>query len=185
LPSKEVLFDGKSDLFEKALKSATVYGEYGLGTSTKFVLNNTNLNIISCDTAQEWVQQFSQMNPNRLKVEYVNVGSVSDWGYPVGYSKRDQFHKYYESIWTNHEKPDLVLIDGRFRVACFCYSLLYSNPGCQIIFDDYVERPQYHVVEELVSPAEVSERQALFITPHNFDRQIATEMLNSFKFVMD
>jgi len=44
----------------------------------------------------------------------------------------------------------LVLVDGRFRVACVLESLLSLSPlsETQILLDDYVGRPEYAVVEE-------------------------------------
>lgn len=41
---------------------------------------------------------------------------------------------------------DLILIDGRFRVACclHCYNIIDKNT-C-IIFDDFLNRPEYHIV---------------------------------------
>lgn len=43
-------------------------------------------------------------------------------------------------------KIDLVLIDGRFRVACClkCYNVISND--CLIIFDDFLKRPQYNIV---------------------------------------
>ena len=41
---------------------------------------------------------------------------------------------------------DLVLIDGRFRVACClkCYDII--NENCVIAFDDFLNRSHYHIV---------------------------------------
>lgn len=41
---------------------------------------------------------------------------------------------------------DLVFIDGRFRVACClkCYDVIKDE--CLIAFDDFLNRPEYHVV---------------------------------------
>ena len=38
------------------------------------------------------------------------------------------------------------MIDGRFRVACClkCFDVIGSD--CVIAFDDFLDRPQYHVV---------------------------------------
>jgi hypothetical protein len=43
-----------------------------------------------------------------------------------------------------------VLVDGRFRVACVLESLLSLSPlsETKILLDDYVDRPEYAVVEE-------------------------------------
>ena len=44
------------------------------------------------------------------------------------------------------EKIDLILIDGRFRVACClkCFDIINGN--CLIAFDDFICRPEYNVV---------------------------------------
>lgn len=43
-------------------------------------------------------------------------------------------------------KIDLVLIDGRFRVACClkCYDII--DDDCYIVFDNFLNRKQYHIV---------------------------------------
>ena len=43
-----------------------------------------------------------------------------------------------------------MLVDGRFRVACVLESLLSLSPlsETKILLDDYVDRPEYAVVEE-------------------------------------
>jgi hypothetical protein len=44
------------------------------------------------------------------------------------------------------EKIDMVLIDGRFRVAC-CLKTWYAvNDTCNVVFDDFMDRSYYHVV---------------------------------------
>ncbi len=63
--------------------------------------------------------------------------------------------------------PDLVLIDGRFRVACFLTTLLQARPGTIVLFDDYVGRNErYGQVETYVQPDRLVERMAVFTVPH-------------------
>ena len=61
--------------------------------------------------------------------------------------------------------PDLVLIDGRFRVASFLVSALLAQEGCTILFDDYFDRPNYHVVEKYLKPVRKAGRMAEFSVP--------------------
>jgi hypothetical protein len=42
-------------------------------------------------------------------------------------------------------KPDLVLVDGRFRVACVLQALL-TVPTARILVHDFWQRPAYHIV---------------------------------------
>lgn len=46
------------------------------------------------------------------------------------------------------------MIDGRFRVACFLYSLLCAETGTVILFDDYSLRFRYHLVEDFCPKVE-------------------------------
>ena len=83
--------------------------------------------------------------------------------------------------------PDVVLIDGRFRVACFLTSLLKSKVGAVIIFDDYSDRNHYHVVEEFVEVSHLEQRQAIFVVPELSDdeRLSISELLNDFRMVRE
>ena len=73
--------------------------------------------------------------------------------------------------------PDLVLIDGRFRVACFIASCVYAQNPISIIFDDFVKREQYHIVKKIVEPSEIIDnRMAVF--------NIKPNMINA-KFLLD
>ena len=86
---------------------------------------------------------------------------------------------------VENKKPELVLIDGRFRVACFLFSLINGSPGTKIIFDDYVNRPHYHVVEEFIKPIETCGIQALFIIPKNLDYNNIEKTIEQFVHVFD
>ena len=80
-------------------------------------------------------------------------------------------------------KPDLALIDGRFRVACFLHSMLAAEAGTPLLFDEYTNRPRYHLVEEFC-PIEQSEgRQELFRVPAELDREGIGRELEGFLMV--
>src|SRR4051795_7601829 len=57
-------------------------------------------------------------------------------------------------------EPDLVLIHGRFRVACLPPSVLAAPAGTRVLFDDYIGRSKYHVVERFTPVAELVDRAA-------------------------
>ena len=137
--SGKILFDGYDKLFKKHIKDIKIYGEYGIGNSTTWVYQNTNAKILSVDTSKEWINIVkSKINElDRIQIDWIDLGKLGDWGTPVSYKKRDFIRNYLESIWIKNNKPELILIDGRFRVACFLYSLLKAAPGAKIIFDDY------------------------------------------------
>ena len=185
-----MLFDGDDSLFKDVLKTSKIFGEYGCGLSTEWVLKNTNADIVSVDSSRDWVDKISSGNAackKRLKLKYIDLGEVENWGRPVGYEKSYNFINYFNWIWNQDILPDTVLIDGRFRVCCFLTSIKYANENTKIIFDDYNNRPYYHVVEKFVKKEQTCGRQALFIVKNKNDINIdlLNIEINNFHYVMD
>ena len=187
----EQLFDGYSQLFKNNLSSQTIYGEYGCGQSTLYVLSNFNIPVYSVESSRKWVNKIKIKNENNhnLSINYVNIGNVSDdsWGRPNDYSLRDNFLNYANDIWSRELKPNFVLIDGRLRVLCFLTSLKKCNPGTKIIFDDYVSRKYYHIVEELIKPSSEKNNQCLFEDgdKKNIDMKKLDFLINKFNYILD
>jgi hypothetical protein len=183
------LFDGNDEMFKRHVADIKIYGEYGIGLSTKWILRETHAFAHSVDTDQRWVTsvKLESGKTKRLNARYCNVGNVQDWGWPTDYTKRDNFQTYTRAWWVDGVRPDLVLVDGRFRVCCFLTSLKYAEPGTKIIFDDYFNRPQYHLVEEYLKPVEKCNRQALFVKPSDADWDVAAlnRAIDQFQFVRE
>ena len=86
--SPNILFDGENALFKDEVMKAEVYGEYGCGKSTRWVLNNTHLKVISVDTSDKWVELVKSndnKNIGRLNIHHSNLGEVGRWGRPLSY----------------------------------------------------------------------------------------------------
>lgn len=182
-----LLFDGDDKVFKEMVSKVNIYGEYGVGKSTVWVSNNTNANIISVDSDKQWIKKIKPKLSSKTQSHffYIDLGKLEGWGRPKSYSKRDKFIKYVNSIWMLKKKPELVLIDGRFRVCCFLTALKYGKPGSIIVFDDYRDREYYHFVEEFVKPSYMNGRQAIFYIPTNIDQGKVDEFIQKFIFVMD
>jgi hypothetical protein len=185
---QEELFDGDSRLFRSLLKKSSCYFEYGCGKSTKWVLENTSTHIYSVDTDKFWCHQvLKSTGPelfSRLKVYYVDVGKTGNWGYPISYSERKNFRKYISGLWGINVNADCVLIDGRFRIACFLETVRKAPVGCRIIFDDYRDRPHYHIAEEFLPVREYCGRQALFEVQEGDREKVSESLVQSFQMVM-
>ena len=182
----EPLFDGDDELFKSYLKNCKLYFEYGVGASTRWVLENTNSNIIAVDTDKEWIDFVNiEVDSMRVKLVWVDLGDLTKWGRPNSYKYRDSFIDYIGGVWNFKKQADVVLIDGRFRVACFLYSLLHSKKDTIIIFDDYFDRPWYHVIEEVICLHNKHGRQAIFKVPEFYNQNLTSELLNKFLYVFD
>src|SRR5690606_38566989 len=70
-----------------------------------------------------------------------DIGPTAKWGKPTDRSQVENWPNYASLPWKlaseNQHLPDLVLIDGRFRVASFLMSLLCAPAQKTILFDDY------------------------------------------------
>jgi hypothetical protein len=161
------IFDGEGIIFKEQVPLSKCYLEYGSGDSTEWVIkHNTECIVISVESDPKWSNRVAcRIDSKQLKMFYVDVGVVGNWGRPIGYEKSEMFMEYVKKGWDAGYDPDTVLIDGRFRVACFLYSTLQMKPGGVIIFDDYVGRTHYQVVEKFLKPKRLNGRQAVFIVP--------------------
>ena len=183
---EKTLFDGDDFLFKRYLKKCNIYFEYGVGDSTTWVLENTSSRIISVDTDKKWINKVDiSKRKKRIDIHWINLGEIENWGRPKTYEYRKHFIDYISCVWTFKLKADVILIDGRFRVASFLFSLMNAKESSVIIFDDYMNRPHYHVVEEVLEVYENFGRQAVFVVPTVFNTKLAEELLKKFIYVMD
>lgn len=183
----KLLFRGDYGLFVEAMSACTVYAEYGCGASTVWCANNTTVPIIAVDSSAEWIARVRDRSERRdgLNTVHVDLGELGDWGRPVGYDRRSAFSDYIGAPWTYEINPDLILVDGRFRVACFLQSLVNAAEGSTILFDDYTERRQYHVVEEFAERVAACGTMAKFVVPAKLDRDAIAQEIKAFTYVMD
>jgi hypothetical protein len=187
---QDELFDGHSKLFKNNLSSTTIYGEYGCGQSTFYVLQNFDVPVYTVDSSKYWVDLIKKNSKNKnLNINYVKIGNVgkNSWGRPDDYSLRNSFIEYANDIWNRKLKPNFVLIDGRLRVLCFLVSLKKCNPGTKIIFDDYVSRKYYHIIEELIKPKSNDGRQCLFEvnSKKKIDKKKLDFLISKFNYILD
>ena len=111
---RKSLFDGDDFLFKKSLAGIKIYGEYGCGLSSKWMLKNTNCKVISVDSSKEWVEKIKNENKkylSKLTINHIDLGKVRRWGFPLSYVKSKNFHDYTDYIWNQSESPTFVLVD--------------------------------------------------------------------------
>ena len=95
----------------------------------------------------------------------------STWGHPGPNSTHTQhinYSNYIRNLTLEEQNGvDLILIDGRFRVACClkCFDII--NEDCFIIFDDFLDRPQYHVVLDYYNIIEKTDDNRMVILKKN------------------
>lgn len=169
------------------MKKSKCYLEYGAGGSTRMAAIENIPYIFSVESDAVFAKAVRRAvswnkSSSKIVMKAVDVGVTSEWGRPKDKSSCQKWPDYPLSVWSWIEKadqsPDLILIDGRFRTACFLASLLRAKNGTMIFFDDYVGREnRYRQVEQFLKPTEFVGRIAVFKVPNTIDaRKIAFEL---------
>lgn len=164
-------------LVRRVYGSAHIILEYGSGGSTILASEQPAKLVFSVESDHAWAirlqHEIDLRNlPSPALVYHVDIGPTGNWGRPLGPEAWTRFHLYPLSIWDEpfFRQPDVVLIDGRFRPACFMAVLLRTQKPLTVLFDDYTERPAYHSVEAFLKPTEMVGRMAVFdVQPRPFD----------------
>lgn len=153
----------------ESYNAARVILEYGSGGSTVLAGEMLGSTVFSVESDLAWAQNlqdwFDQNPPlAHVVLHPVNIGKTQSWGHPGGNDGFRRYHRYPITVWDrdDFQHPDLVLIDGRFRPACLITTMLRIERPVTVLFDDYVDRPEYHMVERYSKPVETRGRMARF-----------------------
>lgn len=174
--SRPTMDEGGFACFEASLKQSHCYLEYGAGSSTIYACNIAKIKtIISVESDPAWADEVRRHlagTTSNLHLQHCDIGPVGAWGTPVNRDRAQDFWQYMVAPWMIAGQigvhPDTILIDGRFRVATFLYSLLCARVGTRILFDDYFDRPPYFVAEEFCKLSERHERMAVFVATKTY-----------------
>lgn len=134
--------------FELHLAGRTSLLEFGCGGSTLVAARQVQ-RIVSVDSDPDWLRKVgAELEP--LPVEFTafhaDIGPVGDWGYPIDESRLRDWPLYHSRVWRHlRGSPDIVLIDGRFRVACLLQAVIHCNPECVFLIHDF-DRAHYQSV---------------------------------------
>lgn len=165
---------GEAEAVRSACRAARRIVEYGAGGSTIFVARECDAALLSIESDPDWrdrvAAELAALAPGRQDVtlRHVDIGPVGAWGVPAGPAAFRKFASYPLSPWVDpvFGPPDLVLIDGRFRLGCFAATLLNATAPLTLLWDDFGDRPGYHAALSLVEPEAMIGRLARFrITP--------------------
>ncbi|KAA9009514.1 hypothetical protein F3S47_08595 [Histidinibacterium aquaticum] len=173
--------EAEADWLRDTYEAASVILEYGSGGSTVLASEMPGKTIRSVENDWAWARMMRawfESNPGRSRPEivHVGIGPTKAWGRPRNYVRHAEFARYPLAVWDGPEaiQPDVVLIDGRFRVGCLLACVFRAKRPLTVLFDDYVEREHYHVCEDYAERVETRGRMARFeVTP----RQIRNDEL--------
>ncbi len=159
----------EAEALRAAYARAAVILEYGAGGSTVMAAEMAGKTIFAVESDTAWIarlQEWFAAHPPRSAVHMhrADIGPTREWGHPLDERAFRRWPDYPLSVWDRPDfaHPEVVLIDGRFRVACLLSVLFRITRPVTVLFDDYRDRRPYHRVEEMMRPAEMIGRMARF-----------------------
>lgn len=120
-----------------------------------------------CDTV------YDAINDNeKFRLMYANIGELNQHNQPINADQFKQYHQYMVFPWALADKydalPNLIIIDGHFKVASFLYSLICAPEGSRIIFNDYFDHPEYEMIRNYCPLESRQGAAAEFIVKKNY-----------------
>jgi len=159
VPDDPYLDHESSSQFLSALRGCRFYLEYGSGGSTVSAAK-LGKRFISVDTDRFYLEAVRQ-KIGTLSAEqhllYADIGLTGPFGTPFfkrATSRRVQrWTSYLEAPWRlvrDGDYPDMILIDGRFRIAAalMCCLHLARSPESRIWVDDSIPYGSYEDIQQ-------------------------------------
>ncbi|MDX5403408.1 MAG: hypothetical protein LPK02_14620 [Rhodobacterales bacterium] len=168
--------EAEAEVIRAAYGQAEVILEYGSGGSTVLAAE-LGKRVTSVESDRAWAQMmrdwFAAHPPaGQVDIVWADIGPTKEWGHPVDHSGWKNFARYPLDVWdlSGFAHPDLVLVDGRFRMGCALATAFRITRPVTLCFDDYADRPHYHQIETFLgAPTRIVGRLAVFhVTPTPF-----------------
>ena len=148
--------------FADRLRSARRFLEYGCGGSTMCA---ASIGIpFHCVESDSWflgrvkqaIHKVGMGSPSHQIFEHRSIGRTERWGFPHCVlpptpNRLRRFARYSDppDHDTAEELPDVILVDGRFRLACALKVIRWlDGTTYTLVVDDYASRPEYHVLSQ-------------------------------------
>lgn len=185
------------DRFRDALSRCQQYLEYGSGASTlvaasmgcRFVTVESDESFLDAVRSRCAGSGADSADTDRRRYLYADIGRTGPWGVPLGRvrttTRISRWSRYPLAPWNalgDDFRADLVLVDGRFRVACALAVILHqSGTEWTLLLDDYRERPEYLALEEVADLHEMWGRMAVFHPNADADPAQVQRMLTQYQ----
>ena len=169
--------EAEAEVMRAAYAAAGVILEYGTGGSTLLAAEMSGKTVFAVESDRRWLSMMrgwlaAHPGASPVHLHQADIGATRRWGHPRNETRWRQYADYPLGVWERDDflHPDVVLIDGRFRVGCFLATILRITRPVTILFDDYLPRLAYRAVEEWFAPVAITGRMARFqVSPGALD----------------
>lgn len=174
------------------IDAARHYLEFGAGESTVYAASSSGPESVdSVESSLEFLQENLLTKPSvraaleagRLRFHRVDLGETGMWGSPKDERRAHLWPNYSLAVFDQPVEFDLVLVDGRFRVACALASLLSTPADARIMIHDFCNRPYYHTVLDYFDIEHSVDTLVVLRKKEGFDSERATAMLHTYQYL--
>jgi len=185
-------------LLRRYLANCSLYLEFGSGGSTVWALRSPNIqHVHTVESATSWIATLSRrhdvasaIRQGRMHFHPVDLGATRLKGAPGGpidTSHRSQWPSYWRQPVLRTVPFDLIVVDGRFRTACFLHALrTIPDERREVTFlafhnfnPPHRQYAKYGLVEPFAEFVENSTKWGVFRRREKLDRQKLDEVLSS------
>ena len=130
--------------FSYFMKKENIYFEFGSGGSTNLA-SYYKLKVYSVESDAKW---HNKLKTNGIIANYITIDLNSNYfGFPGNGTKIKDW-KLYIQAYKKEYNADIILIDGRFRVACALDIFSKIRNDTLVLIHDYNSRKEYHIIED-------------------------------------
>ena len=136
-------------MFNKAIRKCEYYFEFGSGGSTFQAAMRKNIKkIYSVESNEFWIKRISdniaKVNSKfnkKIEFKFIDFIGKRSLGYPSEDCPKEVWYKYSQALNDIEIPPNsVILVDGRFRVACLLNIFNNIKDDTIILFDDFLLR---------------------------------------------
>lgn len=174
------------------ISSSEAVLQYGCGAVTRDICEMDEIKYIFSVESDKAVADsiYDSLNhKDKLRLMFVDIGSLDADGMPESSNRFASYHQYMIFPWALADKydvlPKLVIVDGHFKVASFLYSLICAPQGSTILFNDFFCNEGYEVAREYALLEERHGDMAEFTVHKNFVMSEITAMIAKYSVIAD
>jgi len=155
------------------------YLEFGSGESTGYAKKSNKIkNVVSVESSRAFCKKLD------FGIWYINIGKTKKWGFPVDDSKKHLWPDYSMAPFASYESNyDLVLVDGRFRVACTLQTILNTKRSCKIIIHDFWTRPEYSLLQQFLDRIDGIDSMGVFKAKEKLNVPLIQSIIQKYQYL--
>ena len=147
-------------LWMSFLNLNTRYFEWGSGFTTR-TADNIAMRVISIEGSREWYRKMKEHTfSERTTLRYIDIGKTGAFSQPED-PRRGK--KYIHAV---NSTQDVILVDGRWRVACAISAFPFLAPTGRLMVHDFGREYYHSLLKVYDKETEVDELAVLTPKPN-------------------